>query len=127
MACIPPTQLTRCFMATAELKRHWSRVAALNCCISNQPNPSIHHVHGGSMRDIKLHKGLGQKTSDWLVIPLHPRYHYDGPDAIDGGGITVREWEEKYGTQLEFLEMVCRRLGVDVFALAGLDHKVSFE
>jgi hypothetical protein len=79
------------------------------------------------MKYIGVHKGLGSKTSDWLVIPLHPRYHYAGPDAIDGGGITVREWEEQFGTQVSFLEWVSRKLGVDVFEKAGLEHRVSFK
>jgi hypothetical protein len=114
-------------MSTAEIKRHWTRVAALGCCISHSPGPTLHHVHGGSCRFVGIHKGMGQKTSDWLVIPLAAQYHCAGPQAIDGGGITVREWEELFGTQVEFLEWVSRRLGVDVFQKAGLEYRVNFK
>lgn len=111
-------------MALVEISRHWTRVARLNCCISHEPNPTIHHCHGGSLREAGIHKGAGQKTSDWLVIPLAARFHSGGPQGIDGGGITVREWEELFGTQMYFLEWVSRQLGVNVFKNAGFTHAV---
>lgn len=110
---------------TDEIKKHWTAVARLGCCVTHEPNPTLHHAHGGSLRDIGLHKGIGAKTSDWLVIPLTARLHSGGPQGIDGGGVTVREWEELFGTQVEYLEWVCRRLGVNVFKKAGFDYLVN--
>jgi hypothetical protein len=111
-------------MVTAEISRHWTRVARLNCCVTHEPNPTIHHCHGGSLRDIGLHKGFGEKTNDWLVIPLTARLHSGGPQGIDAGQITVREWEELFGEQVYFLEWVSRQLGVNVFQRAGFTHAV---
>lgn len=112
-------------MPTVEISKHWTRVARLDCCITHEPNPTLHHCHGGSLRDIGIHKGAGQKTSDWLVIPLAARLHSAGPQGIDGGSITVREWEDLFGTQVYFLEWVSRQLGVNVFQKAGFTHEVS--
>jgi hypothetical protein len=111
-------------MALAEIAKHWTRVSRLNCCISHEPKPTLHHCHGGSLRDIGIHKGGGQKTNDWLVIPLAPRFHSGGPQGIDSGGLTVREWEELFGTQVYFLEWVSRQLGLNVFKQAGFEHEV---
>jgi hypothetical protein len=118
---------------TTEIQKHWTRVARLGCCITHEPNPTLHHCHGGSLRTLSqagrqggggIHKGLGQKTSDWLVIPLVARLHSAGPQAIDGGSISVKEWEELFFTQVYLLEWVSRQIGVNVFAKAGYDHPV---
>ena len=103
----------------SEIQRHWTRVARLNCCVTHEPNPTLHHCHGGSLRDAGIHKALGGKTSDWLVIPLTARLHSGGPQGIDAGSLSVREWEELFGTQLDFLIWVSQRLGVNVFVQAG--------
>lgn len=102
-----------------EIARHWTRVAELGCIVTGGP-ATIHHVHGGSCRFHGIHKGLGQKTSDWLVIPLCAELHYLPPDGIDCGRISVIEWETRYGTQVEHLLEVSRRLGYDVIEKAGL-------
>lgn len=107
-----------------EIARHWTRVARLGCCVTREPNPTLHHCHGGSLRDAGIHKGLGAKTSDWLVIPLTARLHSAGPQGIDAGGLSVREWEDLFGTQVYFLEHVSRQLGVNVFKRAGVVHAV---
>ena len=107
---------------SAELQRHWDRVAALGCILSNRPDPTIHHCHGGSMREVGVMKGKGQKTSDWLVIPLDALFHV-GQYGIDLGHITVPEWEARFGRQVDLLDKVADLLGVDVWAKAGIDRK----
>jgi hypothetical protein len=77
------------------------------------------------MRDVGVWRGKSQKTSDWLVIPLHPHYH-TGDEGIDKGSprLTVPDWEQLYGRQVDHLDEVCRLLGVDVWELAGVRREV---
>lgn len=103
-------------MATAEVKRHWSRVAALGCIVTQHPNPQLHHTHSRELSAMGFGRGVAQKPSDWLVIPLSHDYHV-GRFGIDSG-MGVATWEKLYGSQLEHLKTVCYLLGVDVFAKA---------
>lgn len=105
----------------AEIKRHWRRVAAMGCIVTGAPEPTIHHVHGGSMK-IYVHRGMRQKTSDWLVIPLCAELH-TGNLGIDNGCMTVAEWEQRWGTQVEMLDRVSRELGIDVWKRAGVNKR----
>lgn len=108
--------------ATAAQKRHWDAVAAMGCIITGGP-ATIHHCHGGSMKDRGVHRGAGMKTSNWLVIPLAERLH-TGPGGIDGfPRPSVEEWEAKHGRQADLLDEVARRLGVDVWAFAASEEK----
>lgn len=95
----------------------------MGCLITGTPSCTLHHVHGGSVRHL-VHKGMGQKVSDWLVIPLRAELHSIGPEAIDGG-MGVRAWEQKYGAQLAHLDDVCRQLGVNVWRKAGIEREVE--
>lgn len=110
---------------TAEVKRHWSRVADIGCIVSrSRDRVTIHHCHGGSMRDAGVSRVFGRKNSDWLVIPLTADLHV-GNNGIDQMGHTVRSWEEKYGRQDDHLDEVCRRLGVNVWKKAGVNRTVK--
>lgn len=75
------------------------------------------------MRLVGVHKGLGAKTSDWLVIPLAARYH-TGDYGIDGG-LGVLEWESRFGSQVGHLDDVCRELGINVWKRAGVDRELE--
>jgi hypothetical protein len=75
------------------------------------------------MKLVGVHKGLGQKTSDWLCIPLAHRYHV-GVHGIDGA-LGVTAWEARFGTQVEHLDAVCRRLGYNVWKLSGIGREVE--
>lgn len=99
------------------VREHWNKVAALGCLLSGDPTPTLHHCHGGSMAMIGVHKGMGQKTSDYLVIPIAARFH-TGDLGIDV--IPVWRWEERFGSQVSHLDDVCRELGYNVWALAGV-------
>lgn len=119
--------------ATAEIRRHWDRVANLDCFISSRPFPTIHHCHGGSMKSVQGFKnpGMGQKASDWLVIPLAFDYH-TGDQGIDNGQartasgetMTLKIWEEIFGTQVGMLDRVCRELGIDVWKKADIQRHI---
>lgn len=110
-----------------EIKDHWARVVKFGCIVSFSNLATIHHVHGGSIREKfgeKAMPGMGQKQNDWLVIPLHPRLH-TGIDGIDNGmGTNVKSWEERYGPQTGFLErirvMIQRQYNYDIYEKAGV-------
>ena len=107
-------------MATAEIRRHWTRVAALRCIISDQP-ATLHHAKGGSMlTELGLLHGMKKKPSDWLVIPLAEVYH-TGYLGIEHG---VRSWERRFGTQVAHLDQICLRLGYDVWERAGIERRI---
>lgn len=116
----------------SQIVRHWKKVRALRCCITEKPYPTIHHCHGGSITEVLGYDwspGEGQKQNDWLVIPLDAEYHV-GNHGIDYG-MGVLSWEKEYGTQIEHLIWVCEETGVDVFSAAGcatleeIKHRVS--
>lgn len=109
-------------MATAEIKRHWDRVAQLRCVITRAPNPTLHHCKSGSMTAISGLKSANQKPSDWLVIPLDFEFH-NGRFGIDSG-MGVKTWETRYGSQADHLDWVSRQLGYNVWYRAGIDRQV---
>jgi len=73
-----------------------------------------------------VQKGMGQKTSDFLVIPLDWELHV-GSLGIDSGQpwLTATDWEARFGTQVELLDEVYRRLGENIWRLAGIDREVN--
>lgn len=108
-----------------EIRDHWQRVARLGCVVTFSDMATIHHCHGGSIREFfgaKGMPGVGQKQNDWLVIPLHPRLH-TGNDGIDSG-MGVERWERRYGAQRQFLEhvraQIKNRHGYDIYEKAGI-------
>jgi hypothetical protein len=106
-------------VSTAEVRRYWDRVARVPCLISGLP-AEIAHCHGGSMVPLMGPHAKGKKLArfDFLVLPLAPHYHrveYGGLDA------NVEKWERLYGSQVMWLCVLSDRLGVDVFAKAGVD------
>lgn len=79
---------------------------------------TLHHCHGGSMKDAGWHVGVAQKQNPFLQIPLHARFHV-GDRGVDYG-VGVLTWEARYGTQIELLHWVDEQLGypLSVFELA---------
>lgn len=76
------------------------------------------------MLELGVRKGF-RRTSDWLVIPLAPRYHSDGgPTAIDGS-MGVPAWEARFGTQVRHLDAVSREIGYNVWLKAGIDRQLE--
>lgn len=88
-------------MATKAELRHMEQVAALGCIICRRP-AELHHPRKGM--------GLGQRNSNWTVIPLCPDHH-----RIGGIGVAIhagqRTWEAKFGTEAELLEKVRHEIG----------------
>jgi len=113
-------------MATAEIKRHWNKVAEVGCIITHSPNPTLHHIHSGSCTEIIGLGGVALKTNDWLVIPLVGWLHVGGPQAIDGC-IGVLSWEEKWETQVNLMDELCRRMNMNIWAKANITREVDLD
>lgn len=86
---------------------------------------TLHHCHGGSIAEVGIRRGVSQKTSDWLVIPLDAEFHV-GRWGIDSGQpwLTVEEWERLFGSQVLHLDTVSRALGINVWKLSGVNRAV---
>lgn len=101
------------------IKEHHNNVRALGCVVTAYPWPTIHHCHGGSMKERGYHSGGAQRgVSEALVIPLKADLHV-GDEGVDYG-VGVLTWEKWYGTQIEHLEEVSEELGYDLFQLHEL-------
>lgn len=102
---------------------HLQAVASLPCAVTGRTGVTLHHCHGGSMSQNGIHRGVSQRPSDWLVIPIVLELHV-GPEGIDGSK-GVESWEREHGPQFEHLKKLSQRLGYNVFELAG--HNVHVE
>jgi hypothetical protein len=98
-------------------REHWNNVGSLRCMVSGAPNPTLHHVHGGSILARGIMHGKSKKPSDALVIPLAAMYH-TGDEGVDVIGVTT--WEFKYGTQAGMVDRVSEQVGYDLWELARL-------
>lgn len=63
------------------------------CVVTGQRPVDVHHLIGHGLR------ATGRKTTDWLAIPLALHLHRDSAEAIHVIG--CKEWERRYGSQLE--------------------------
>lgn len=88
------------------------------CMASGMIGVTLHHVVGGSVVARMGVRG-GRKHSDWLQIPLHPDYH-QGQYGIHSK-LGVDAWERTYGTQAGMIDQLCRRTGLDLWALAAAE------
>jgi hypothetical protein len=107
-----------------DLAEHLRALRAYGCVVSGYRGfVTLHHCHGGSMLELGgTLRGVGQKSSDWLQIPLRADLHV-GVCGIDVIG--VEEWEGLFGRQLDYLDEIVRELQVDVFRMAGLSRQSS--
>lgn len=107
-----------------KIKDYWNQVIELGPhpkIASHAGERTIHHVHGGSIKDAGIHVGMGQKNNDWLVVCL-PQSLHTGKNGIDYG-YGVRSWERDFISQLELLSWTAEQTGVDVFNKAGLKNE----
>lgn len=94
-------------MTTKAEKQHRKQVAALGCIVcrnqGHDDSPAeLHHIRAGA--------GMGQRCSEWEVIPLCPWHHRNGGygHAIHSGRIM---FEANFGTERELLALVLALLG----------------
>lgn len=71
-------------------KAYLALIHTLPCCVSGMSGVSAHHI--------RYHTGLGVKSPDYWCIPLAHTFH-QGSEGIHEIG--TRQWEAKYGSQLE--------------------------
>jgi hypothetical protein len=96
--------------------RHEKNLRALPCAVTRSAPVTLHHCHGGSMREHGWSVGMGQRQNPFLQIPLKAEYHV-GRFGIDYG-YGVLSWERDFGTQWEHLQWVNDQLDYDIFQLA---------
>ena len=84
----------------SQLRDYKSRVAALGCIVCGAP-AMLHHP--------RFCAGMGQRASDWLVIPLCPDHHQNGGlgTAIHAG---QHIFEQNHGTEAQLLAKVIQRM-----------------
>lgn len=107
------------------IQAHRDNVGALRCVISGRPNPTLHHAQGPSIRCRLQEMGLDSTKSqsmrgngEALLIPLDALYH-TGQLGIDMG-MGRETWENRFGSQAEFVDRVSKLVGYDLFELHHL-------
>lgn len=70
-------------------------VSTLPCSITGDGPVEVHHLIGHGV------KGVGEKASDFLAMPLSPVLHRTGSKAIHVIG--HKAWEELHGNQMEYV------------------------
>lgn len=92
-------------------------VRLLPCCVCGRTPVQAHHILGGSSVE-RLGARGSKKRSDWLSMPLCMTHHNFGADALHSG---VLSWEQRYGTQVDFVTATGNKLGVDPWAEAAAE------
>lgn len=116
-------------MSTAAIRRYWNVVAAMGCILTDGP-AEIAHCHGGSIitrgrqlgRDYSKTKGKKLPYMDWLVLPICPHWHRIHPHwALDH---SPAAWEQQFGEQALWIDLMIQRTGVNVWDLARSRHEL---
>ena len=91
---------------TKEERKHYDKLAQLGCIVCRNLGygysaPHIHHIRKGM--------GMAQRNSYDNCLPLCPSHHNGGTwgVALHSG---IKEFEKRYGTELELLEQVRKLL-----------------
>ena len=94
--------------STKQEKDHMNKVASL-CCIVCSEYLDIHDSPA-TIHHITTSAGMGQRSKHTEVLPLCHAHHQGG-----GYGVALhageKEWQSRYGSQLELLEIVNNKLG----------------
>lgn len=98
------------------VSQHEKNLRQLRCAVCRSTQVTLHHCHGGSIKDAGWHVGMAQKQNPFLQIPLHQLYH-TGDLGIDYG-YGVESWEDAFGKQMDHLEWVNGQLPYDIWELA---------
>lgn len=101
------------------IRAHEKWLRTLPCSASGKYPVTLHHCHGGSMKELGPDfpaRGKSRKNNPWFQIPLHAEYHV-GKYGIDYG-YGVLSWERDFGRQLDMLHELNLMLDYDIFELA---------
>jgi hypothetical protein len=113
-------------MATAGIKRYWSRVAGLGCAVHGREcvHVEIAHVVGkpSVTERIKEPKPKGKKLPrhDWLVLGICPWMHRWSSRSLD---LNPAAFEEDWGPVAAMVDRVGAKLGVDPWMLSQVGRK----
>lgn len=104
---------------------HERTLRNMRCVVSGSIYVTLHHAHGGSMLTLGpefANPGMGQRNNPFFQIPVHAQYHVGeyGIDTGMGKIRTVEEWEEAFGSQVDFLHEVNGQLTYDLWEQARL-------
>ena len=100
-------------MAEISVTAHEKVLRLIPCVVSDMRPVTLHHCHGGSMKDMQWHVGVAQRQNPFLQIPLHEMYH-TGNYGIDSG-MGVETWERKFGAQTKHLNSIDALLNYDLW------------
>lgn len=97
-----PISVKQSDMATKAEKEYMNRVADLGCiCCAMMGYPDtpaeIHHI--------RSNMGMGQRASNYDVIPLCSIHHRLGEAGV-GFHSSAKQFEENFGSELDLLEIV---------------------
>lgn len=99
---------------SAEVRRHWARVAKLPCMVCGYAETQIAHAHGPTLRarNPAFLKPKGKKMAwqHWLVLPLCPACHAWADNDTTHFDL--------FWPQAGLLDTLCAELNVDVWARA---------
>lgn len=99
------------------IKSYHKELKLIGCVIcQNAINTHIHHCRSCSISIEGINVGRGEKINDWLVIPLCFNHHV-GAEGIHFIG--CHTWENRFNTQLFYLQLLSNLFGFDVFKKAG--------
>lgn len=104
-------------LAKMSKTRHHANVRALPCVVTGRLGATLHHCHGGSLKELGW--SINRPRNQALVIPIVIEIHSIGPLAIDGD-FGVPAWEARFGTQASFIDEVSEILGYSLWDLAEL-------
>ena len=84
--------------ARMKSKAHMERVAQLPCVCCGAEGVQVHHAKISGLC------GMGQKASDWFVMPLcpshHAEFHHNGKES----------WQMRHGSQVDHVVNTLDRL-----------------
>ena len=86
---------------TKSQRERWGKIAELGCQVQgvHRGRTTIHHCFTGAG---------GRKDHDKVLALCE--MHHTGPNGINGGRISRREWEHRYGSEQSLLEQQEERL-----------------
>lgn len=95
-------------MTTKAEKRHRKAVAELGCIVCRNNG---HEDSPAELHHIRATAGMGQRATEFEIIPLCPFHHRQGGygNAVHAGRVM---FEANHGTERELLALVLALLGV---------------
>jgi hypothetical protein len=110
---------------TAEQRRYWTRLVEGGCLLCQAP-AEVAHAHGASiverMQEPKA-RGVKLRRYHWLVLPICPAHHRIGGPIVMSLDDDPEAWEREHGQQADWIDLLCHRFGMDLWALAQEGRK----